>query len=254
MADKATLILLHGLRRAAADPAGLPLHAGKSYPGLFTPNASGKAIAQRCLDEGLLRVVGAETRGKGVVELCALSDKGLAYLLEQVSPRHVLEDFIRTLEARQGEVAELVAVARRMQAGLDALRDTAARVLARMDEGALGAEAAVGANGDGEHPDELGETVVAVLGDWQAAGAAGDCPLPELYRRLAAGAPELTVGRFHDVLRELYGRERIYLHPWTGPRHDIPEPALALLVGHDIAYYASTRKESSAAPPEGTGL
>jgi hypothetical protein len=192
----------------------------------------------------------------------------------------VLEDFIRTLETRQGEVAELVGVARRMEDGLAALGETARRVLARMDE--KPAEPGLpgspwGANGHhGADPDTrreakaqadgLPDAILAVLGEWQAGVASGgceppvagdcqlgDCPLPLLYRRLTpwrTGEPGLTVGRFHDVLRGLHGRERIYLHPWTGPRHDIPEPALALLVGHDIAYYASTRKESARAAGE----
>ncbi len=37
---------------------------------------------------------------------------------------------------------------------------------------------------------------------------------------------------------------RIYVHPWTGPLHELPEPAYALLVGHEIAYYASLRTGS----------
>jgi hypothetical protein len=51
----------------------------------------------------------------------------------------------------------------------------------------------------------------------------------------------LTIGLFHDGLRGLCEAQCIYLHPWTGPLYDMPEPALALLVGHEIAYYASFR-------------
>ncbi len=72
-------------------------------------------------------------------------------------------------------------------------------------------------------------------------GAAGDCPLPELYRQARLSAPALSVGQFHDGLRTLHDREQIYLHPWTGPLYDLPEPALALLAGHEVAYYASPR-------------
>lgn len=78
---------------------------------------------------------------------------------------------------------------------------------------------------------------------WQGSGFLDDCPLPELHRCLQqAGAP-VSIGRFHDLLRELHAQEEIYLHPWTGPLHDLPEPALALMVGHEIAYYASLRKD-----------
>ena len=129
MADRPTQMLLDGLSRAVADPAGLPLFGGKSSPGLFAANASGRAVAQRCKDEGLLRVVRTETRAKAPLDVCTITDKGLAYLLGQVSPKQVLEDFIRTLDARQSQAGELLTIARQMQAGIDALKQTAEKVL-----------------------------------------------------------------------------------------------------------------------------
>lgn len=71
-------------------------------------------------------------------------------------------------------------------------------------------------------------------------GRGQDCPLPELYRKLEPGA-RLSIGHFHDCLRRLHEENQIYLHPWTGPLYALPEPAYALLVGHEIAYYASVR-------------
>jgi hypothetical protein len=51
----------------------------------------------------------------------------------------------------------------------------------------------------------------------------------------------VTIGQFHDGLRRLHDGATIYLHPWTGPLYELPEPRFALLVGHEIAYYASSR-------------
>jgi hypothetical protein len=82
------------------------------------------------------------------------------------------------------------------------------------------------------------------LSRWHES-APGDCPLPELFRRLRDAHPDLTIGRFHDDLREMHDRERVYLHPWTGPLYALPEPAFALLVGHEVAYYASLRNRDS---------
>jgi hypothetical protein len=79
------------------------------------------------------------------------------------------------------------------------------------------------------------------LAAWHEAGALSDCPLPELFRRLRFDSPRLTIGQFHDRLRRMHLDEQIYLHPWTGPLYALPEPAYALLVGHEIAYYASLR-------------
>jgi hypothetical protein len=84
--------------------------------------------------------------------------------------------------------------------------------------------------------------LLAPLGRWQeTSGAAGDYPLPELFRQAQAATPGLTMGAFHDELRRLVDDGKIYLHPWTGPLYDLPEPPYALLVGHEIAYYASLR-------------
>src|SRR5207247_10526757 len=77
----------------------------------------------------------------------------------------------------------------------------------------------------------------------------GDCPLPELYRRLLDAHSDLTIGRFHDGLRALHDRECVYLHPWTGPLYALPEPAFALLIGHEVAYYASERRSAPRAAP-----
>jgi hypothetical protein len=85
---------------------------------------------------------------------------------------------------------------------------------------------------------DLGAAIRLELSAWVEEGRLGDCPLPELYRRLPS-AP--SIGQFHDQLRRLHEVQEIYLHPWTGPLYDLPEPALALLVGHEIAYYASIR-------------
>ena len=50
-----------------------------------------------------------------------------------------------------------------------------------------------------------------------------------------------TLGGFHDALRRLHRSGRVYLHPWTGPLYSLPDPSYALLVGHEVAYYASSQ-------------
>jgi hypothetical protein len=233
MADKATQILLDGLSRAVADPDGLPLHGRKSAPGLFAANPAGRQLAQRCKDEGYLRVVRTDTKGKTAVEVCALTEKGLAYLLAQVSPRQVLEDLVRAVEARQAQVGELLAVARQTQGGLDALKATAEKVLHHVHKPSATAPA----------PTNGSEGWLAAALSYLARrdDTAEDCPLPELYRQAREASPGLSIGKFHDGLRLLQEQGQVYLHPWTGPLCDLPEPPYALLVGHEIAYYASLR-------------
>ena len=87
MADKSTTLVLDARSRAVADPAGLPLHGSKAS-GLFATTAPAKQAAELCKQEGYLRVVRTETKGKTTQEICALTEKGLAYLLSRmVYPR-----------------------------------------------------------------------------------------------------------------------------------------------------------------------
>jgi hypothetical protein len=245
LADKSTQLVLDALSRAVADPGGLPLFGTKKTPGLFTTTAASKPIAQRCKDEGYLRVIASETTGKNVQEICAITAKGLDYLLNQVSPKQVLEDLVRTLETRQVQVGDLVAAARQWQEGLNALQSTVEKVLQQIQKPGGGAGSSTGVPGPMPSPNGA-ETwladLVIYLTEWQTSGPTGDCPLPELYRRAQRLSPNLTIGHFHDGLRRLHDQQRIYLHPWTGPLYEIPEPPYALLVGHEIAYYVSIRQ------------
>lgn len=231
MADTSTRLMVEALTRAAAEPNGLPLFSGKDRRGLFPRRAVGEAAARRCQEEGLLSIIDGKM---GVI-----TDRGRQWLAEWSDPRQVIEDFLRIVERQQGQLVELHSAARQMAAALDGIRRA-------VEQWSADSRCCRG----GHHLAPKSETndvgtprsddVLAILDDWPAQ-AAHDCPLPELYHRLRVNFPMLTVGQFHDLLRHLHEGGQIYLHPWTGPLYELPEPTLALLVGHLIAYYASRR-------------
>jgi hypothetical protein len=247
LADKPTQLILDALTRAAAEPAGLSLYANKTEPGLFPSSAVARAAADRAKADGLIRVVETESNGRALREVCVLTEKGMQFLVRQGSPRQVLEDLVRVLEDRQAAVARLGDSVARMADGLQAVRTVVENVLPRLN----GHPATNGVPMNGvvtpSRPpvsaatDALIADVKARLAEWHAAaGASHDCPLPDLYRKLES-AERVSVGLFHDALRQLHDDHQIYLHPWTGPLYALPEPAFALLVGHEVAYYASIR-------------
>ncbi|MFO0798710.1 MAG: hypothetical protein U0804_14655 [Gemmataceae bacterium] len=227
MADKLTHQIVEALSRAAADPAGVPLVASKAEPGLFPANPAGKTAAQKAVADGLLKPTDARAK------IYTLTDAGWAFLLAAANPKQVLEDFVRVLEARQGEVNDLVATTRRMADSLVGLREAVARVLPKVTTNRVTPEPT------NPPPTDLVDALLGGLADW-AATAGEDCSLPDLYRR--SGAP--SIGAFHDALRKLHDGGAVYLHPWTGPLYALPEPAFALLVGHGVAYYASIRTDT----------
>jgi hypothetical protein len=237
-------LILDALTRAAAEPAGFPLYAQKSDPGLFPATTLARTAADRAKADGLLRVLDGDAKGRR--ESCVLTDKGMDYLSRQASPRQVLEDLVRVLEDRQIAVAELAATTANMAAGLQSMRALVDQVLPRLTNHHP-ATNGTPMNGLLSPPrpsvaivtDTLIADIKARLAEWHAAaGASQDCPLPDLYRKLETSG---TVGLFHDALRQLHDDHQIYLHPWTGPLYALPEPAFALMIGHEVAFYASIR-------------
>jgi hypothetical protein len=232
VADKLTQQIVESLSLAAASPAGTPLFASKSEPGLFPGPA--KAAAQKCLTDRLIHIVRSEPKGKLPRELYGLTEAGWDFLLAAVNPKQVLEDFVRVLEQRQGEVSELLDTARHMAGSLQGLKDAVARVLPQVSANRIAAP----------EPMKLTDTILDQLVLWSAS-AGEDCSLAVLFRRLQ---PRPTHGEFHDALRSLHAAGSIYLHPWTGPLSELPDPACALLVGHGVAFYASCRNAGIAKP------
>jgi hypothetical protein len=228
VADKASQLVLEALGRAVADPAGMPLFSHKASPGLFAATSVARQAAARCKEQDLLRTVRTQTRGQAVEEVVTITAKGLDHLLKQSSPRQVLEDLVRALERRERQLGELVSAAQEARNSLDAMKGLAATVLKHVQSTTE------------RVPPGLAAAILQVLGEWHAVQPSKDCPLPHLYRALDSAALP-PVGAFHDSLRQLHEQGRIYLHPWTGPLYDLPEPPLALLVGHEVAYYASVR-------------
>jgi hypothetical protein len=241
LAEKILQIVVEGLSRALADPGGQPLHGTKVVPGLFATTGPAKQAAQQCRDAGYLQLVRTETKGKTIQEICAITETGIAFLLSQVSPKQVLEDLVRALDARGRQVGELVETAKHWQATFTTLRSQVEKVLAEVRPPLMPVPSAhaPGTNGVGPWKTD----VLAFLADWPRTHPNEDCPLPELYRRAAQACPGLTLGQFHDGLRQLQEQEQIYLHPWTGPLYEIAEPTFALVSGHAVAYYASRKTQ-----------
>ena len=236
MADPSAPLILTALERAVAEPDGLALWSSKAVPGLFSASAAGRNAAQHCKESGLLRVVRAETKGKKPREIWALTEHGLAHLLRETSPRPVIQRLLEAVERSEKKLAEVLGQVEEQRRHLEAFKGLAAKMLEQTPKALSFPWQANGKR-------KAEEYVLEALRAWHDTRTLGDCPLPELYRRAREAAPKLTIGQFHDALRLLHEQGAIYLHPWTGPLYEMPEPALALLSGHEIAYYVSMRAD-----------
>ena len=233
MTEKTTQLVLAALSRAASQPQGERLHGTKTMPGLFPGHATARDAADFCKRNDYLRVLRTETKGKKPVEICAITDKGIAFLLSQVSPRPVLEQLLQAVHERAGQLTELASEVHQCHVALRRIGELVAQAL----EQPPSPPSTPSANGT----DLWKQKALGFLSTWRQHHPNEDCPLPELYRHLQGQSPSLSLGRFHDGLRQLHDQGQVHLHPWTGPLYEIPEPACALLVGHAVVYYASRK-------------
>jgi hypothetical protein len=236
LADKSSQLIVEALTRATAEPSGLPLYGSSKRPGLFAGTVAARQAAGLCKEEEYLRVVNLENSGKATHEICIITEKGLAYLLDHATPKKVLYQIAQTLQSYETEVARLTEVTRKWHDGIEMLRRNVEQVLQQIQKPSA-AGAAFSANGSTPWV----TSIIEFLVEWRNSPHASDCPLPNVYRRAESSSPGLTIGHFHDGIRRLHEEQKIYLHPWTGPLYELPEPAFALLVGHEVAYYASMR-------------
>ena len=63
-------------------------------------------------------------------------------------------------------------------------------------------------------------------------------PLGELYRSVQDRAGPLTIGQFHDALRDLAALGAIRLEPWTGAMYQLIDPECCFIFGREIVGYA----------------
>ena len=117
-------LILDALGRAALAPGGTPLVGTKTAPGLFPATAVARQAAQKACDDGLIRRVAVDPKGKSDRDLYAPTAAGTDRLVRQISPKQVLEDLARAIEARHAQFSDWLTVARETHAELAAvLRD-----------------------------------------------------------------------------------------------------------------------------------
>jgi len=222
LADKTQKLVAEALRKSVTCRAGMPLFANRGQAGMFPATPAGRAAADRARADRLVEPVGDDQ--------WVASPQGLDQLLVEADPHKLFEDCVRAIEARQDQLEDVRATVNRLHANLDGLRATVERLLPALKPSPVDVPV-------------IDAAVESALSRWQAE-AGEDCPLPELFRQVELVRSDLTPGRFHDALRRLHTAGRIYLHAWTGPLDTMPEPAYAVLIGHDVAYYASGRSEA----------
>lgn len=247
--DKVTEALLDALKLALAEAGEARLFKSGKLAGLFSSRSGVNAEAAfQALREGLLEVVRTETRGKTAIEWVRLTPRGVNFVHDHESPILVLRELRTVLQTTCDGVPGWVADLReKVQMLGDRLTGEVERVLHQLEALQQRIEEALRrADASGPQvPDGVKSTVpwaleaLAYLDRRRANGAAGECPLPELFAALREQHADLSLTTFHDGLRRLRDGRALQLLPFTDPTQQLPEPEYALLDGAAMYYYVS---------------
>ena len=67
------------------------------------------------------------------------------------------------------------------------------------------------------------------------------CSLPALYASVAA-KHQLSIGQFHDGIRDMVQAGQIRLHPFTGSLAALEREEYALVMSKEVMYYVEVRE------------
>ncbi|CAN5568475.1 hypothetical protein BH11PLA2_BH11PLA2_35650 [soil metagenome] len=225
--------LLDALKAALETPGEHRLFRWGKLPGLFVSRVGpAAAAATMAVRDSLLEITRTETKGKLVVEWVRATPKALHFVHDHDSPKATLRELREVLKATREGVPVWMEQARDDVSQL-AMRfeHRANEVLERLDKLSDRVETALRRAEANVPNTAMGKLVpwgMAALEylDRRAESIAGVCPLPDLFRALAAMIPELTLPQFQDGLRRLHDARAVRLVPMP----DVLEPEFAFVV------------------------
>lgn len=235
-------IALAALSRALADPAPKPLLGTKAKPGIFIGGTPAiKGCAQRSIERGWFEATGAsEGQGRSKKPLYRITPAGIAYVLEHGPPAELLRDMLtaldgqtRRLERVQTEVGTAADLAR---AQTRAVSELLTRVVPPNLSELLRSAVAAPSSSDSSTNTAWAAKALKYLAEHRRRNPYGRCPLAELFQKTAA-ASGLSIGQFHDGVRQLAAQGKIALHPFTGAAYQLQDEQYALVAGQEIKYY-----------------
>jgi hypothetical protein len=244
LTEKQTELILDAIKASLATPGEHRLFRWGKLAGLFPGRTavSGEA-ATAAVRDGLLAIVRTETRGKLVVEWVGATPKGVEFVHDRDSPKAVLRELRDLLgETRAGVPAWMEQAKAEVATASARFEQRAAELLSRLGTLAERVEAALRRAEAG--PPALtgpmaklvpwGVAALEYLDHRKAAGAAGDCPLPDLFQALSEVETGLTLPAFQDGLRRLAEARAVRLT--NGDPAAITEPEFAFVVDGKLVW------------------
>jgi hypothetical protein len=247
---------LAALSRAMADPAARPLLGTKAKPGIFIGGTQAtKNAAQRAIERGWLAPTGDfEGQGRSKKPLYRITAAGIAHALEHGTAAELLRDMLAALDGQTKRLervqSEVANTAELTKAQAQAVRELLTRVappnveeLLRSAANRPAAEPSPPSPPASSSSAKWAADALKYLSEHRRRNPYGRCSLSELFQKTAAGSG-LSIGQFHDGVRELAAQGKIALHPFTGAAYQLRDEQYALVAGQEIKYYVDLVVES----------
>lgn len=85
------------------------------------------------------------------------------------------------------------------------------------------------------------EQIVTMVQAQHAENAFRRLTIPQIYERLKASNPGLTLGQMQDALRALSDQGKVRLWPYTQGLINLPDPKAAIYLDQEVKYYVDVR-------------
>ena len=244
-------LVIQALSQAIADPRPKPLHGSKAKTGVFTSStAVAKEAAQRCCSEGWLEKTGQfDGTAKSRKELYRITPAGIAHAIQSDQTPTLLADMLLAIdqykEVIQGLAGDVAQVSELLNRHGELLRQLSRQLVPPDLENILRKAASTPSQSQSTEqpsPSKPNPQWLAAANEYvtrfKQRNPYGDCPLPELFHQVAE-SQGLSIGQFHDGIRQLASEGKIRLHPFTGANYQLKEEQYALMAGQEIKYYVS---------------
>lgn len=258
-------IALSALAIFLGEPTPRILHGSKKSPGVFAAaGAKEKAAAKLCLDNGWLEPTGAfEGVGKSRKETFRITVAGVQAVLNRTDCSAQLASLnagleklaaavngsAQSIETQVGKlldefqasvrqalkpleaVAALPEVQRNIVQVLERVQPPDLTVLLQTLSTAAPPSASVPKNADWK------EDVIRLAGEQKQKNPFQHLTLPQVFERLRSKHADLTLGEYHDGLRDLHRSQRIRLGPFTQALATLDDGQNALYLDREVKYY-----------------
>lgn len=219
---------LEALRKLVTDPRPRVLF-GKT--GIF-PKKTQKDAADLCETHSWIEKT-PETlkKGKSSEHLYRITLNGIHAVLSKT-------ESLELLKILQMSIGDIEATLKALPEKISSLKTAVASLVASSqapDFATLAKQVLSGSNSGNEA--HLETTVQEILVGRNSPS--GDCSLPDLYKTLRDRYPSLSIGAFHDALRNLKKEGKLVLTNWALPLMEMPDSDLALVISHKVIYYVN---------------